>query len=119
MMSIGKRKRSVDDDSDRNAEDDDLMRARFQRAFEAKFKPLDRSDIAQRPSTDEDDGIYDGTSEASNWSGISDDEEIGGSAEEAIETIDHTSTLGMDHDSERSERKAFMVRNIAHSRSVL
>ena len=110
-MSIGKRKRSVDDDSDKNAEDDELMRVLFQRAFEAKFKPLDRSDIAPQPYLGEDDGIYDGTSDTSDWSGVSDDEDEHGDqyAEDAIETIVHTSTLGTDHDLERSERKAFMV----------
>ncbi|KAF2484712.1 hypothetical protein BDY17DRAFT_323546 [Neohortaea acidophila] len=104
-VSIGKRKRKDIDDDGRGSGDehDDAMRALFQKAFEAKFKPLER----QQPVVDEDAESSDQNEtppeEDSDWSGLSYDED-----DEEIETFHHDSSAIDQAQLDAHDRKSFM-----------
>jgi hypothetical protein len=73
-VSIGKRKRADHDDTqDDNSEAEFDVRARFQRAFEAKFKPLEPQSPVQDPEIDDDEYSDDEGSSDSEWRGIVDE----------------------------------------------
>lgn len=101
-ISPGKRKRQ-DDEGDRanSSEDEDAMRALFQRAFEAKFRPLERTVSEREPESELEDEheIIE-----SDWSGLPSDDE-------QIETIQHKTASTENNDLQRHQRKAFMVCN--------
>ena len=100
-MSLGKRKRQEDGD-DSNGEDEGTMRALFQRAFEAKFKPLEVSNLpSSEPSAGEEDSPIEDALE-SDWTGLSGDEEI-------VEVVAHSTNDTEDGDIAIREKKAFMV----------
>lgn len=84
-------------------EDEEAMRARFQRAFEAKFKPLDRSQVALKDSQQDESGEDLEAETDSDWSGLSEDEE-------PVQTIRYDASIQNGHEIEQHERKAFMVR---------
>ncbi|KAK5167404.1 pre-rRNA processing and 40S ribosomal subunit assembly [Saxophila tyrrhenica] len=96
--SSGKRKR---DNSNDDSEDEGALRARFQKAFEAKFRPLDIKKPSPPPEPDEDDHEDDEESEASDWEGLSDDER-------EVEVIQHGSARSPDAMAIEREKKAFM-----------
>lgn len=110
-VTLGKRKRRADAESGSSArrsrsesdEDDDTARALFQRAFEAKFKPLEKS---TRPVSDDEDDEEDGQSgeedAESDWSGVSDEEN-------AVEVVEHSQPEFNRDDEGNSGKKAFMV----------
>ena len=102
-MSIGKRKRrEEDEETDDGGLDEGAMRALFQRAFEAKFTPLDTSKLMPR---DEDVEEVEQTSEVDlgdDWSGLSEDDN-------EVETVQHETSWQSDREAERHERRAFMV----------
>ena len=104
-VSTGKRKRVEDENEPGNDhEDEGALRVRFQRAFEAKFKSLERSTSFSRSEEPEESNESPDVSDESDWSGLSD-------GENAVEIVDHDShseTQGL----EIRERKAFMVRKI-------
>ena len=104
-IAIGKRKREEGSDKTGNSSDDEgALRAQFQRAFEAKFKPLARQ--GSLPGTDSLDDADEETQklEESDWSGLSDD------GEESIRVIEHESIHSKLQDQQNGERKKFMVR---------
>lgn len=102
-VSIGKRKRQEDEDESGNSVEDEVaMRALFQRAFEAKFKPLERSNAALRETERNEETSDIEVEDESDWSGLSEDEEL-------RETIHHDASQDSGHDVQRRERKAFMV----------
>lgn len=126
-VSLGKRKtRGEAEEPDDNENDNDL-RARFQRAFEAKFRPLDGSKksakLTKQVVEEEDESLDD---EESGWSGLSDededddledyeDEDDDESEQQQIEIIDHGSTQKSEDEDRAYEKKAFMVRNISYT----
>lgn len=103
-VSLGKRKRrNHEDDAEESGEDEVPLRALFQRAFQAKFKPLDRGksdaehleiDVPKSGEGEED--------EDDDWSGLSEDDDV-------VETIHTDPTSNNDLGSQNAERKAFMV----------
>lgn len=102
-LLTGKRKRQdYRDDSDVGAKDEDATRELFQRAFEAKFKPLERMELTMKKADKEVPHQDFQLDEEPEWSGLSDDEEL-------VETIRHDESHYVDHDTQRHERKAFMV----------
>ena len=104
-VSIGKRKRSHDDDgSTASSEDESAMKALFQKAFEAKFNPLPLVE-SQIESEDEDetDVMSGDESDVEEWDGLSDDEEI-------IQVINHDGTRDNNQIDQAHERRTFMVR---------
>lgn len=118
-MTIGKRKRSVPpEDVADGSEDEDAMRARFQKAFEKKFKPLEVSKVPAKEIDEESEDSEDFESdddlevneeddeddEECDWSGLSDDENH-------VEVVDYNATKRSteDEDTQRREKKAFMV----------
>ena len=106
-VSIGKRKRQEDgDDQQSDSEDENVTRALFQRAFEAKFTPLERrqSTIFEATQGVEPDEDEDEEESASDWSGLSAEEE------DPVETVQYSTSMAGDSDLQRHERKAFMVR---------
>ena len=102
-VSIGKRKRRGEENvSDDGSEDEATMRARFQRAFEARFKPLEtakrmptKSEVEEVSDVDDDDG--------SDWSGLSEDENT-------VQVIGHEDATRDGQQLLRQEKRAFMVR---------
>ena len=105
-VSTGKRKRSHEDDDGSTAgyEDDSAMKARFQKAFEAKFQPLPHTESQIEP--EEQDGMDDETeneSDSDEWDGLSDDGEI-------IEVINHDQSQSNSEIDQARERRIFMVR---------
>lgn len=102
--STRKRKRNVDDnDSAAGVEHEEVLRALFQQAFEAKFNPLQHSLAISKPDNEENPTEDEGDSD-SEWSGLSADEE-------AVETIRHSASQRAAPIVEKHEQKAFMVRN--------
>lgn len=78
------------------------MRARFQKAFEARFRPLEsRPAIPDVRSGSEVEDV-ESIGEESDWSGLSEDQE-------PVETIHHSAPQHDDQDVCRQEKKAFMV----------
>lgn len=105
-VSIGKRKRQEDEDDKKgDSGDEDAMRALFQRAFEAKFKPLERTVVTfpepQNEAEFDEADNSDGTD--SDWSGLSGDQD-------PLETIQYSVSHADNLDVQRNERRAFMVR---------
>lgn len=102
-MSLGKRKRSQPRDEDEShPEDEDVLRARFQRAFEAKFRPLERSTTG--PVKDERPALDDGHEESddSDWSGFSEADE------DDVQVVAHSAPNGRHKDMDRSQQRAYM-----------
>ncbi|GAB1729543.1 hypothetical protein NU195Hw_g178t1 [Hortaea werneckii] len=107
-ISTGKRKRrdDVEDANDSNSDDDDI-RARFQKAFEAKFKPLEVNQKPQKDATleqnvgQEDDQDDSDDLEDSDWSGIS--EEGNG-----VEVVSHAEAKPNDDIARQRGAKSFM-----------
>lgn len=106
-LALGKRKRrrvvEQSDSSDNGADDVDA-RTLFQRAFEAKFKPLGKSApqprvVKQIDLEEEYEAKQDGLSD---WSGFGEDDD-------AIEVIEHESDHDIDDELLQLEKKAFMV----------
>lgn len=99
-VSLGKRKREINGhESDGSNEDEGALRSLFQRAFEAKFKPLERASPVIEPAAEEEDEQSD-----SDWQGLSGDEQ-----DDLIETFHHESSHNIDNEAQLPERKAFMV----------
>lgn len=100
--SIGKRKRQTDDNgSEDGSEDEQALRARFQKAFETKFKPLSPSEHPtqiEEPEPIEEDS----ESEGSEWDGLSDEDVL-------VQVVDHHIPRGEDQLNEKYERKSFMA----------
>ncbi|KAK3652474.1 pre-rRNA processing and 40S ribosomal subunit assembly [Elasticomyces elasticus] len=101
-VTLGKRKRrdvpAPDDDQD--SADEGAARALFQRAFEAKFKPLPESVKIQPQAAPLEAVELDDEDEASDWSGLSDDEA-------KIEVIKHD-VIDAGEQLTKQELKAFM-----------
>ncbi|KAK5680974.1 pre-rRNA processing and 40S ribosomal subunit assembly [Elasticomyces elasticus] len=101
-VTLGKRKRrdvpAPDDDQD--SADEGAARALFQRAFEAKFKPLPESVKIQSQVALPEAVEFDDEDEASDWSGLSDDEA-------KVEVIKHDVTDAGEQLT-KQELKAFM-----------
>ncbi|KAK4548557.1 hypothetical protein LTR36_009467 [Oleoguttula mirabilis] len=112
-VTLGKRKRTtgVVDRTDQNESDNEDARALFQRAFEAKFKPLEssakpvkaavKSHVGDEDDVDDDDG-GNGNDE-SDWTGLSEDAD-----EIVIEIVNHDVVRSEDEEARRREMKAFM-----------
>lgn len=103
--TLGKRKRQPDviDDSTQShgASDEETLRSRFQRAFEAKFKPLQGHTRPRVSATPEE--IDPASSEEdSDWSGILD-------GDDNVETVKHDGIHNFCGPDSNSETKAFMV----------
>nr|POE56667.1 uncharacterized protein c3f10.08c [Quercus suber] len=102
---LGKRKRrapSRDLSREEVESSDEDMRARFQRAFEAKFKPLpqrtipaDSIPVETNQSVEEDDDISD-------WEGIT------SADEDTVEVVHHHSEHEVSREEQKRELKAFM-----------
>ena len=113
--TLGKRKRvaTVHSASHESSSDDDEARARFQRAFEAKFKPLKTTAkpvtaVAKVKAEIPAEKVEDDLS-GSDWSGFSGDE-VEVEKSEGIEIVNHGVVLEDDDDEMRkAELKAFMV----------
>lgn len=102
---LGKRKRRAPEQITTQEEiesNDDDVRARFQKAFEAKFKPLPQIAISTHV-THEDDEDADDHDDDSDWDGISDEEE------ESVKVVDHWIEHDIEHEDQKREMKAFMV----------
>ncbi|KAK3620684.1 pre-rRNA processing and 40S ribosomal subunit assembly [Elasticomyces elasticus] len=101
-VTLGKRKRrdvpAPDDDQD--SADEGAARALFQRAFEAKFKPLPESVKIQSQVALPEAVELDDEDEASDWSGLSDDEA-------KVEVIKHD-LIDAGEQLTKQELKAFM-----------
>ncbi|KAI6793091.1 hypothetical protein KC361_g6375 [Hortaea werneckii] len=107
-ISIGKRKRRDDiEDSKHSSSDDDDIRARFQKAFEAKFKPLEVNEkpqkdaapeqhVAQEDNQDDTDDLED-----SDWSGLSEEED-------GVEVVSHAEAKPTDDIARQRGAKSFM-----------
>lgn len=118
---LGKRKRRAESlkptrkDSPSNSEDDAAVRAAFQRAFEAKFNPVE---VEARPAAEpagrvlEDDRSEE-EDEDEDWSGFSgsenEDEDEESEEEPRIETVEFGAPRAMNREQEKAEKKAFMV----------
>jgi hypothetical protein len=105
-IALGKRKRRADAEGSGdggNGADDDNVRALFQRAFEAKFKPLEKKEkLNEASETDEDSDSGDDGDE-DDWDGFSDEEEGG-----TVEVIQHDGGKNVDDERIRREKKLFM-----------
>ncbi|RMZ00749.1 hypothetical protein D0860_07870 [Hortaea werneckii] len=107
-ISTGKRKRRDDvEDANNSNSDDDDVRARFQKAFEAKFKPLEvnqkpqkdaalEQDVVQEDDQDDSDDLED-----SDWSGFSEEED-------GVEVVSHTEAKTNDDMARQRGAKSFM-----------
>lgn len=102
-----KRKRNVQDhdsqSSHDSSDDEDTIRARFQKAFEMKFRPLETRKQSAPVKRTEEDFKAEEESDDSDWSGFGDDDAV-------VETVD----AGLSRDSDmldpKAEKKAFMVK---------
>nr|POE53844.1 uncharacterized protein c3f10.08c [Quercus suber] len=104
---LGKRKRRVSSRAVKNEEydpsNDDDMRARFQKAFEAKFKPLPQlARPANIPSAEELPPNVEDNDDESDWDGLSSAEE------EIVEVINHHTDHDSNQEEQKREMKAFM-----------
>ena len=114
-MAIGKRKRDATvlvrqpekraPDTTGDAADGDAQ-AIFRQYFEAQFNPIEKDEVKQvmvsvasGSNAEEDE-----EEEESDWEGIS---ELDG--EEQVQIVEHASTRGLRDETERLEKKAFMV----------
>ncbi len=106
--SSQKRKRDREDSGD-ELEDEGELRARFQRAFEAKFKPLEKPPPLQNGQDD---------AEVSSPEELSDDEWSGFDEDEVtVQVVEHASTGSVELD--RRAEKTFMVCRTPSSLSAL
>ena len=104
-VTLGKRKRAAGAHQDGNSDDSDAeARALFQRAFEAKFKALDKPVVVKQQEVEEDDSEdRDDDDDESDWDGLPDDESG------RVQVIDHGASNDMSSEMTREELKAFMV----------
>ncbi|KAF2768693.1 hypothetical protein EJ03DRAFT_351887 [Teratosphaeria nubilosa] len=103
-QSFGKRKRRADVDvrgDENESADEKNIRARFQRAFEAKFKPLELEKPAKSEQSEDDDESDQSESDGSDWDGVSEDEIT-------VEIVQHDSMNGRKRETDRQEMKVFM-----------
>lgn len=104
-VTLGKRKRhaaEIETDSG-SASGDENARAFFQRAFEAKFKPLEKTTKPLKAPEEVETEYSDREVEDSDWSGLSDDEK-------PVQIVEHGAAGNADVGNDRGEMKAFMVR---------
>ena len=101
-IATGKRKRIYDEDDDVSGlEDQNAMRALFQRSFEAKFDPIELNSRSMKmPKIEEPKEQL--SDDESDWSGLSDDDE-------SVKVIDHRATQSANLEDGKHEMKAFMV----------
>ena len=102
-VALGKRKRTETkrEESRQSNDEDARARALFQRAFEAKFKPLEKKPVkAPTPPVESEDDDDDDESD-SDWSGISD-------GEDALEVVEHDVRTTTNDELARMEMKGFM-----------
>lgn len=109
-VTLGKRKRREDISNkpqagENDSDDDATARALFQRAFEAKFKPLEKVEkpLEQSDSGSDADDSQD-IDEDDEWDGLSED----GDAQPQIEIIQDKPANIVDPDRQKRELKAFM-----------
>lgn len=108
-VTLGKRKRCdkalASEDQDSSSSGDENVRALFQKAFEAKFRPLKvrKPSKTNNPPVEEVDNAEE--QEESEWSGLS-------GSERDVEIIEHDAPQNTDRDQLRRETKAFMVRAV-------
>lgn len=106
-VSLGKRKRAPfkREQAHDSGEDEQQLRSRFQRAFEAKFRPLEHAPIQPHKidTTDSDSDSTDEISKESDWSGFSDDEE-----DDPVEVVAHVAANGNLPEVHRSHQRAYM-----------
>ncbi|KAF2170884.1 hypothetical protein M409DRAFT_18856 [Zasmidium cellare ATCC 36951] len=110
-VTLGKRKRRAyvrseeprqRERSRSDSEDDETARALFQRAFEAKFRPLELSKKTEsRDEDDESDDLDDDEGLESDWSGLSEDED-------AVEVVELSQPNVDAEDGGDFGKKAFM-----------
>ena len=98
-VSIGKRKRQG---GQSDSEDEGAVRARFQQAFEARFKPLERSTSFSRHEESYEVDESDHFSDESDWDGLSENEG-------AVEVVGYDAAHSENQKQQNLERKAFMV----------
>ena len=110
-MSLGKRKRHAEADNEQSSssgsEDDATMRALFQRAFEAKFKPLPQEKapvVDLKPELHDNANTDDGDSD---WSGFT-AENSDGDVDEDVEVFQHSNVSDYDREQHKRELKAYM-----------
>ncbi|KAH9828323.1 hypothetical protein Tdes44962_MAKER02488 [Teratosphaeria destructans] len=102
--SLGKRKRRADVDGrvdENEGADEGDIRARFQRAFEAKFKPLELQKPINSDQSEGDDESVRSVDDGSDWDGVSEDATT-------VEIVQHDSMNGRERETDRQEMKAFM-----------
>ena len=103
-VSLGKRKRAArKEESESGSEDDDDMRARFQKAFEAKFRPLEKTATSRVERDDPPADTRSEASEASDWGGFSDDDD-----DDGVQVIAHQAANGDFPELDRSQQRAYM-----------
>jgi len=106
-VTLGKRKRRAEprdvDDQDNSGDEEDL-RSRFQKAFEAKFRPLDKTKSSAPAKPEIPEASDSASSDEDGWSGLSEDNET-------IEIVSHSAVNDADHEAQRREMKAYMVNN--------
>ena len=102
-VTLGKRKRRevTGNDGESSDSSDTDARALFQRAFEAKFKPL-KVEPVKAPHAPEVEGVDAGDDSESDWNGLSD-------SEGAVEVIELGPSDGIKDELARLDMKAFMV----------
>lgn len=109
-VTLGKRKRRTDvragsPAAEDASSDDETARALFQRAFEAKFKPLEKA-VIQNGEDGEDESEDDGElEEDSDWSGLSE-------GEEEVQIVEATHPSRPDAHEMKAIKKSFMVSSI-------
>jgi len=113
-VMLGKRKRRVNiSDSGQQSDElgDDDLKARFQRAFEAKFRPLEAvtsfknaaSAPELRSESDSDDDHDDGEEDDDRWSGLSSEND------EIVEVVRHDAVDRIDPETQRQAMRSYMV----------
>jgi hypothetical protein len=99
-VSIGKRKREQNDDA---SKDESAMRALFQKAFEAKFKPLPPTEHQNHlDQQSEAEGISEDSEDSGEWGGLSDEDE-------SVHIVSHHQFSSEDQVEQAQERRSFMV----------
>ncbi|KAK6414733.1 pre-rRNA processing and 40S ribosomal subunit assembly [Oleoguttula sp. CCFEE 5521] len=104
-VTLGKRKRvapivPVSEHEDKSSDEDTAARALFQRAFEAKFNPLEKVANATEDAVRE---INDDLDDES-WGGLSDDEDVNVN----VEIVQHQALDRLDPTQRKRELKAFL-----------
>lgn len=105
-VSLGKRKRTAPktDQASDSGEDEQDLRSRFQRAFEAKFRPLETTALEPtKLDAEESNEERSGASEDSDWSGFSGDDQ-----DDRVEVIAHAVANGSFPELDRSQQRAYM-----------